>query len=77
MWASVKLRDTLRIWRETINGSLCRFGGNTDKLYICSKPISMVKLNSHFCMLTCIISEYITHNMYELRYESVHSVTIS
>ena len=33
IWASVKLGDTLRmlIWRETINGILCCFGGNTDK----------------------------------------------
>ena len=32
-WASVKLGDTLGmlIWRETINGILCCFGGNTDK----------------------------------------------
>ena len=33
IWASVKLGDTLamRIWRETINGILCCFGGNTGK----------------------------------------------
>ena len=33
IWASVKLGDTLGmlIWRETINGILCCFGGNTDK----------------------------------------------
>ena len=33
IWASVKLGDTLAmlIWRETINGILCCFDGNTDK----------------------------------------------
>ena len=33
-WASVKLGDTLAmlIWRETINGIVCCFGGNTDKM---------------------------------------------
>ena len=75
--ASVKLEDTLAmlIWRETFNGILCCFGGNTDKWYTCSRPISMVKLNSYFFMKRCIISEYITQKMYQLRYEIVHSVT--
>ena len=36
--------------------------------YICSKPISMVMLNSYFVMPKCIISEYITQN-------NIHSVT--
>ena len=77
IWASVKLGHTLAmlIWRETINGILCCFGGNTDKWYIRSKPISMVKLNSYFFMPKCIISEYTTQKMYLLRYEILHSVT--
>ena len=33
IWASVKLGNILGmlIWRETINGIVCCFGGNTDK----------------------------------------------
>ena len=62
------------IWREIINGIVCCFGGNTDKCYICNKPISMVKLNSYVLCQNELLANTSYKRCRPLRYEMVHSV---
>ena len=45
-----------------INGMLCCFGDDTDKLYI-ANPYQWSFLNSYFVMPKCIVFEYITPNI--------------
>ena len=79
IWASVKLGDTLGmmlIWLETINGILCCFGGYTDKLYICSKPI-LYKWSSLIRIILCqnvSLANTSHERCRQLRYEIDHSV---